>query len=152
MIKLRSPRDFWAGLLFLAVGVAAAWIARDYPMGTGGRMGPGYFPFVLSTLLGILGVIITAMSFTTDGPKVDRFALKPLFFILLAVVIFGLLAKTLGLAIAIIALVAVSAYGGHEFKWKEVLIAGVVLAIFSIAVFVYGLKLPFPVWPTFLVD
>jgi len=150
MIKLRSPRDFWAGLLFLAVGIAAAWIARDYPMGTGGRMGPGYFPFVLSTLLGVLGAIIMAVSFTVDGPKVDRFALRPLFLILLAIVIFGLLAKTLGLAIAIMALVVVSAYGGHEFKWTEVLIAGFVLALFSVLVFVYGLKLPFPVWPTFI--
>jgi hypothetical protein len=150
MIKLRNPRDFWAGLIFLAVGVAAAWIARDYPMGTGGRMGAGYFPFVLSTLLGILGVIIMGMSFGSDGPKVDKFALRPLFFILFGVVIFGLLAKTLGLALAIIALVMVSAFGGHEFKWKEVLIAGVVLAAFSVGVFVYGLKLPFPVWPAFI--
>ena len=56
MIKLRNPRDFWAGLIFLVVGVGAAVIARDYPMGTGGRMGPGYFPFVLSSLLALLGV------------------------------------------------------------------------------------------------
>jgi hypothetical protein len=150
MIKLRNPRDFWAGLIFLVIGVAAAVIARDYPMGTGGRMGPGYFPLVLSSLLGFLGLVIMGMSFGSDGPKVEKFALRPLFLILLAVVIFGLLAKTLGLAIAIIALVAVSAYGGHEFKWKEVLIAGVILAAFSVGVFVYGLKLPFPVWPAFI--
>ena len=96
------------------------------------------------------GAIIMGMSFATDGPKVDRFALRPLFWILLSIVIFGLLAKTLGLAIAILALVVVAAYGGHEFKWGEVLIAGFVLALFSVLVFVYGLKLPFPVWPTFI--
>jgi len=150
MIKIRNPKDFWAGIIFLLVGIGAAIVARDYPMGTGGRMGAGYFPFVLSSLLAILGALITAISFTKDGPPVDKMAFKPLFFILLGVVIFGLLAKLMGLAISIIALVLVTAYGGHEFKFKEALIAGVVLAVFSVAVFVYGLKLPFPVWPSFI--
>ena len=150
MIKIRSPRDFWAGVIFLVIGVGAAIVGSDYPMGTGGRMGAGYFPMVLSVLLAILGFAIMASGFVTSGPPIDRFALRPLFFILLAVVIFGLLAKVLGLAISIVALVMVSAFGGHEFRWKEAFIAGVVLAAFCVMVFVYGLKLPFPPWPAFL--
>ena len=150
MIKRRNPKDFWAGILFLLIGIGAAVVARDYPMGTGGRMGAGYFPFVLSSLLAILGAIITAMSFTTDGAPIDKMAFKPLFFILLGVVIFGLLAKLMGLAISIVVLVMVAAYGGHEFKAREALIAGIVLAIFCVLVFIYGLKLPFPPWPSFL--
>lgn len=150
MIKIRSPRDFWAGVIFLVIGIGAAVVGSDYPMGTGGRMGAGYFPMVLSILLSILGFAIMATGFIAEGPPIDKFALRPLFFILFAVVIFGLLAKVLGLAMSIIALVIVSAFGGHEFRLKEALIAGIVLAAFCVLVFVYGLKLPFPPWPAFL--
>lgn len=132
------------------IGIGAAIVAREYPMGTGGRMGPGYFPIVLSSMLAILGLVIMVKGFGKDGPPVDKFAMRPLILILLAVVIFGVIAKWLGLALSLIVLVLISAFGGHEFKLKEVLLAGVVLSAFSIAVFVYGLKLPFPVWPSFL--
>lgn len=148
--KLRNPRDFWAGLIFIVIGVAAAYISRDYPMGTGGRMGAGYFPTVLSYLLATIGLIIMGLSFTKDGPPVDRFAMKPLILVLGAVVVFGLLAKTAGLFLGIVALVFISAAGGHEFKFKEVAIASIVLAVFCVLVFVMGLKLPFPIWPAFV--
>jgi len=113
-------------------------------------MGPGYFPVVLAIIMAVLGLIISFMSLTTDGQPVDKFAVRPLIFILGAVVIFGLLVKALGIALGIIVLVMVSAYGGHEFKFKEVLITAIILAVSSVLVFVYGLKLPFPIWPEFL--
>jgi hypothetical protein len=55
--------------------------------------------------------------------------------------------KPLGLVGATAALVFISAYGGHEFKWKEVGILFVILILFSYFVFVKGLTLPFPMWP-----
>ena len=100
--------------------------------------------------MGILGVVITIQSLATEGPPVSKFAWRPLFWILGAVVLFGLIAKLAGLALSIIALVAVSAYGGDEFKPKEVIVASLILAVFSVAVFIYGLKLPFPIWPSFI--
>jgi Tripartite tricarboxylate transporter TctB family len=151
-VKLKNPKDFWSGIMFASIGFAFAFIVKyyDYPMGTGSRMGPGYFPFVLGIIMGILGIAILIESFATEGPPVSKFAWKPLFWILGAVVLFGLIAKVSGLALAIVVLVAVSAYGGDEFKVKEVAIASLILAIFSVAVFVYGLKLPFPIWPAFI--
>src|SRR5450759_3307151 len=156
--KLRNPRDFWAGMIFFAVGAAFAIIATGdpfgifpgYPIGSASRMGPGYFPVVLAIIMAVLGLIISFMSLTTDGQPVDKFAVRPLIFILGAVVIFGLLVKALGIALGIIVLVIVSAYGGHEFKLKEVLITAIILAVSSVLIFVYGLKLPFPIWPEFL--
>ena len=151
-MKLKNPRDFWSGVMFAMIGIAFAVIVKyyEYPMGTGARMGPGYFPFVLGIVMGILGIAIVIESFATEGPPVSKFAWKPLFWILGAVVLFGLIAKVAGLALSIVALVVVSAYGGDEFRIKEAIIASVILAIFSVAVFVYGLKLPFPIWPPFI--
>lgn len=150
-MHLRNPKDFWSGVLFALIGFAFALIVKvyEYPMGDARRMGPGYFPFVLGLLLGGLGVGILIKSFLTDGGQVSRFAWRPIVWILGGVIVFGLTVKIIGLALAIIALVMISAYGGHEFKWKEQLIAGVILAAGSVAVFVYGLKLPFQIFPLF---
>ncbi len=151
-MKLKNPKDFWSGAMFLAIGASFAIIVKvfEYPMGTGARMGPGYFPFVLGIIMALLGVAIIVESFATMGSAVSKFAWKPLFWILGAVVLFGMIAKIAGLAASIVALVVVSAYGGDEFKIKEVVGASVILAIFSVGVFVYGLKLPFPIWPSFI--
>jgi Tripartite tricarboxylate transporter TctB family len=148
-MKLKNPKDFWSGVMFMSIGLAFAIIVKvfEYPMGTGARMGPGYFPFVLGIVMTLLGIAIIIESMATTGGPVAKFAWRPLAFILGAVVIFGLIVKFAGMAVSIVILVAVSAFGGHEFKLKEVLIAGVCLAIFSVLVFVYGLKLPFPIWP-----
>jgi hypothetical protein len=147
-IKIRNPKDFWSGLIFLTVGALAAGIAYfSYPMGNASRMGPGYFPFVLASILAILGLAIISESLVTEGEPVGRFAVRPLFWILAATVAFGLLATTLGITLAIVVLVVGSSYGGHEFKLGEVLITSAVLAITSVLIFVYGLKLPFPICP-----
>jgi hypothetical protein len=148
---LKNPKDFWSGVMFALIGFAFAIIVKvyEYPMGTASRMGAGYFPFVLGNVMGVLGLIIIAQSLFTAGGPVSKFAWRPLFWVLLAFVIFGLTAKFLGLVIAIFLLVVISSYGGHEHKWKEALISSAILAASSIAVFVYGLKLPFPIWPEF---
>jgi len=150
-MQLRNPKDFWSGIMFAVVGFAFAIVVKayDYPMGTASRMGPGYFPFVLGLALGGLGALIIVKSLVSDGEPMNKFAWKPILWILGAVIVFGLTAKIIGLALAIIVLVLISAFGGHEFKLKEQLIAAVILAVGSVLVFVNGLKLPFDVWPSF---
>ena len=150
-MKLKNPKDFWSGVMFATFGLAFAIVVKhyDYPMGTASRMGAGYFPFVLGCVMAVLGFIIIGQSIATKGTPISKFAWRPLIWVLGGFVIFGLTAKWLGLVIAIILLVMISAYGGHEFKLKESLISSAILAAGSVAVFVYGLKLPFPVWPEF---
>jgi hypothetical protein len=151
-VKLKNPKDFWSGVMFAAIGFAFAIIVKvfEYPMGTGSRMGPGYFPYVLGIIMGILGIVIIVQAWISEGHRVAKFAWRPLFWVLLAFVIFGLIAKWAGLVIAIVVLVVISSYGGHEHRWKEAAISSVILAAGSVAIFVYGLKLPFPIWPAFI--
>ena len=148
---LKNPKDFWSGVMFAVIGFAFAIIVKvyDYPMGTASRMGAGYFPFVLGNIMGVIGLVVIAQALLTSGGPISKFAWRPLFWVLLAFVIFGLTAKFLGLVIAILLLVVISSYGGHEHKWKEAIISSIILAAASIGVFVYGLKLPFPIWPEF---
>ncbi|HEX2565704.1 MAG TPA: tripartite tricarboxylate transporter TctB family protein [Burkholderiales bacterium] len=147
-MKIKSPKDFWSAVMFIGFGVFfMAWSLTHYQMGTAVRMGPGYFPTVLGGLLTVLGLIVLAGSLAVQGPAVPQFHFRPLIFITVGVVLYGYLMKPLGLVGATAALVFVSAYGGHEFKWREVLILFAILFVFSWLVFVKGLTLPFPIWP-----
>jgi len=151
-VNLKNPKDFWSGVMFTVIGLAFAIIVKvsEYPMGTPSRMGPGYFPFVLGSIMAVLGVIIVVQALMTSGGPVSKFAWRPLIWVLSAFVIFGLIAKPAGLVAAIVLLVLISSYGGHEHRWKEALISSAILAAGSVAVFIYGLKLPFQIWPEFL--
>ena len=150
-MRITSPRNFWAGLMFLAFGLFfAVWAVTNYQMGTAVRMGPAYFPAVLGGLLTFLGLVVLAMSVVVQGPRVDRFHVRPLLLILAANIAYGYTMKPLGLVLATGVLVFISAFGGHEFKWKEVTLLYAFLIIFSVLVFVKGLTLPFPLWPEFL--
>lgn len=147
-MKIKSPKDFWAGLMFIASGLFfSLWAMEFYQMGTAVRMGPAYFPAVLGFLLVALGAIIMAGSFAVEGPKVPRFNFRPLLLVTIATVAYGYLMKPGGLVVATAALVYISALGGHEFNWKEVTILFAALIVVSIVVFVKGLTLPFPICP-----
>ena len=217
-MQIKNPKDFWAGLMFIAFGVSFVVIAvgtpdfinqmfgsekliPGYQIGSAVRMGPAYFPIVLGGMLAVLGSIIFFRSFVSNitgedaavklpfnivdlGVAVGVFVIatfvakklgisndyamlasalilsvlsavfkpdtKALTLILASSLAFAYLLKPLGLVIASAALIFISAYGGHEFRWKEVSILTLVLVIFSVLVFVKGLTLPFPICPDFV--
>jgi hypothetical protein len=149
--KIKGPKDFWAGLMFIGFGgFFMIWALAHYQMGSAVRMGPAYFPAVLGGLLVFLGILVLIESFAMAGPPVPRFMFRPLILISGACVLYGYLMKPLGLVLATGVLVFIAAFGGHEFKWKEVTILYVVLVVFSLLVFVKGLTLPFPICPAFI--
>ena len=165
-MKIKSQQDWWAGWMFIAFGlffilVSAGTpefvnsmfgmkVVAGYQMGSSVRMGPAYFPVMLGGLIAVLGLLVLLDSIVEEGPKVAKFHFRPLLFIAVSSLAFAYLLKPLGLVLASVALVFISAYGGHEFKWKVVAIMSVVLVIFSVVVFVKGLSLPFPVCPAFI--
>ena len=149
-MKIKSPTDFWAGLMFIGFGLFFMVVARNYQMGSAVRMGPAYFPTVLGGIMAVLGGFVLFQSLVVKGKPCPKMSFKPIFFISLALILFGYLLKPLGFVRALVLMVFVSAFGGHEFKAKEVSILTVVLIIFAVLVFVKGLTLPFPLWPAFL--
>lgn len=161
-MKIKSQKDFFSGLMFMAVGVAFAWGATTYNVGTGARMGPGYFPLLLGILLAIIGAVITFKATTietADGEKIGKWAWKPLIFIIAANLLFGVLlaglpsigVPAMGLIVAIYGLVFVASLAGDHFRPLETFVLATVLAVGSYVAFVWALKLQFPVWPSFIV-
>ncbi len=152
-MKIKSEKDFWSGLMFVAVGVAFAWGATTYSFGSSARPGPAYFPFGLGVLMAILGglILFKALTFEVEGgDKIGPWAWKPLIMITATVAIFGWTLPHLGMFISLPILVCVAALAGDEFHWKDALISAILLTIGSWFIFIYGLKLTIPLWPSFL--
>ena len=141
---LRNNRDFIAGLLFIVLGALAIVLARDYPFGTTMRMGPGYFPTVLGGILFLFGVTVLTRGVRLGEKVKGEWGWRPLALIAFSIVLFGFLLDRAGMIPAIVVTLFVAATAGHEFRLKEVLLLAVVMTAFSVAVFSYGLKLPYP--------
>jgi len=142
---IRSSKDFWTGLIYIFFGVSAIIIARDYNMGTGGKMGPAYFPTVLGGLLAVVGTIAVIRSFIVPGTPIGAFAFKGLVLVCAPVLLFGIIVRGAGLAVALPLLVVISASASVRFRWRPTLVMAVVLTIFCAVVFVKGLGIPLPV-------
>jgi Tripartite tricarboxylate transporter TctB family len=147
-MNLRAPKDFWSGIMFIAFAAVAMLTARGYSLGSAGRMGPGYFPMMLGGARGFLGLILVARSLVIQGETIGRLRLLPLLVIALGVCLFGLAIERLGLLVALIAATAVSAFASRESRPLEVAALALVLAVFSVTVFVLALRLPLPLWPS----
>ncbi len=151
-LRIRNQKDLAAGLVYIAAGAAFAIGAFNYKVGEAARMGPGYFPLSVGILLFIVGVL-TAFSSLSRKASVETLKvpdLRTIAWILGAVVLFGLLLQPLGLVLALAVLVVVSSLGSHEFTWKGALLNAVVLIAFSLAVFIWGIDLLLPIWPSFM--
>jgi hypothetical protein len=160
-MRIKSQKDFFAGLMFLCVGVAFAWGATTYGLGTAARIGPGRFPLIVGVLTAILGAVITLKSLivkTRDGEKIGALAWKPLIFIIAANFVFGIMLSgipriripVMGLIAGIYALTFIASKAGDEFDVKEVAVLATVLAVMSYLAFRVLLKMQFPAWPAFI--
>lgn len=152
-MKIKSEKNFWAGLLFVVCGLVFAVGALDYRFGSSAQPGPGYFPFGLGIVLALLGAFVLFGSLTIEtegGDRVGRWALRPLLWINLSVALFGWILPHAGLFVALPLLVILAALAGDEFRWRDALLAAVVLTAGCWAIFVRGLGLVIPLWPAFV--
>lgn len=147
MAMIRHPKDFYAGLVFIAFGIAAIVIGSNYTLGTAARMGPGYFPRILGILMIVLGGILAFRAMRLRGAPIPAWKWRPTLVVLGSVVLFGLIVTSVGLVLSTVLLIVIASAASHEFRPKEALIAGVLLAALAVAIFVVGLKLQIPVWP-----
>ncbi len=146
MVRIKSPQDFGAALVFILFGLGGIYFGYDLRWGSAARMGPGYFPLVLSGCIIAIGVVIGARALIFDGPSVERFQIRPLGLLIIASLIFGYLIEEIGLAISGVLMILVATYAGREARLKEAVILALALTAFSIIVFVWALGQSLPVW------
>ncbi|MBP1883883.1 tripartite tricarboxylate transporter TctB family protein [Sinorhizobium mexicanum] len=131
------------GGILTAVGLFFAWQSLGLDLGTAFRMGPGYFPLLLSCVLTLLGVVILVQSARVQGEPMGAIAVRGMLFILPAPIFFGLTVRGLGFAPAIFLTALIACFASHRMKSHWALAISLVLTVFSVAVFSYGLNLPF---------
>ena len=146
MVRVKSPQDLGAGAVFVLIGVAGLYFGRELAFGTAARMGPGYFPILLSVLILAIGIIVAIRGLTTEGPPIEPVQLRPIAMIVAAILIFGVLIDVVGLALTALLLTVFAAYARREVKLTETILLGAGLAAFTVAVFVYLLGQPLPAW------
>jgi Tripartite tricarboxylate transporter TctB family len=144
-----TSKDFWGGLMLIAVGVAAVLIARGYPFGTALRMGPGYFPTILGGVLTLFGLYLVAKSLRHSEAIEGGWSLRAMIVLPLSLVLFGILMDRAGFIPALMVLIFGSAAASREFKLVEVAALTVFLIVFCVAVFIWGLGLPYPLLADF---
>ncbi|MCC6949624.1 MAG: tripartite tricarboxylate transporter TctB family protein [Bradyrhizobiaceae bacterium] len=146
MLKVRDQRDFWSGILFMAFGCAGLWFGRNYAIGTAARMGPGYFPMMMSLALLGIGGFILARSLVAGSDTIERIAFWPQLQVLAAILAFGLLIERVGLAVSVAAVILISGFSAQGLRWHELIALALVMAAVCVGLFVHLLGQPIPVW------
>ena len=148
-MHIRNPRDFWAGVIYLALAAVALWIGRNYSLGSSARMGPGYFPVVLGSILALFGIVSVGRSLLRPGEAITALAWRPLVLVLGSVALFGLLLDRVGVLIALPCLIVVSALASRHSRIDATSVSALVgMVAFCVIVFVKGLGVPMPLLGT----
>ena len=143
-LEFRNNKDFWAGVMLIGTGAVSMIVARNYSFGTSLRMGPGYFPSVLGGLLVLFGLYLVVVGLRRNEKIEGNWSLRALVVLPLSLVLFGLLMEYAGFVPALLALIFGSAAAGSEFKLNEVLLLSIGLTVACVALFIWGLQLPYP--------
>jgi hypothetical protein len=144
--QVLKRQDVWAGLLFVAFGVAGLLLGADLPLGTARRMGPGYMPHGLSWLLIGVGALVTLRGSLHARDAVERMRLRPFLGVLAGGLAFALLIQPGGILVASAGAIAGAALADRESRWREVVLLAAIAMAFCAGVFVYLLGLPMPLW------
>lgn len=145
MRTIRAPKDFWAGILYATFGCIALAMASGYPVGTTARMGPGYFPILLGSVLAMFGLAAIIRAFLHDGEGVDSIAWKPLALVIAGVVAFAWLLPRLGLPLSLVVLTLIPASASARFRLGlKPLLLMAALIVFCVLLFVEALGVPMP--------
>jgi uncharacterized membrane protein len=145
--NLLDNKDFWSGVMLIAIGAGAIYVARDYALGTALRMGPGYFPTALGALIALAGLYFLIKSFRDPERIEGAWSLRALIVLPLSFVAFGLLMERAGFIAALVALVFGSAAASPQFRFGEVALLTLVLTLACVAIFIWGIGLPYRLLP-----
>jgi hypothetical protein len=143
--RIRSPQNLTAGLALLATAALALWSGADLPSGTLRSMGSGMLPRAAAFLLGFLGLVLVGLGLAKRGAGLDRWPLRPPFFIVLSVVAFALTIRTPGLVVAGPLVAMVGGAASPETRPRELVVFAVVVTAFCVGLFRFLLGLPIPI-------
>ena len=141
--KPRDDTDLIAGVGLMAVGAFFGWQTLGLDIGTSLRMGPGYFPMILSGLMFLLGLLVAVQSLGREGEPGTPIAWRGILFILPAPIFFGLTVRGLGFVPALFITTLIASQASVKMRPVYALVLAVAVTVISTLIFSYGLGLPF---------
>jgi putative tricarboxylic transport membrane protein len=147
--SIRNPRDFWGGLVLMAVAILALWASRDLPGQRGFAFGPGTAPRLFAGVLAALGAAVAFIGLITDGPRIEKYKVRGPLLVIIAILSFAGMIRPLGLFISTFLAFFISILGSTEMRWIESVVAALLVTVGCVLLFVYLLNLPFQLWPRF---
>ncbi len=151
-MRVKFGQDMASGLLFIIIGLGAVWIGADYPMGTRQRPGTGVLPIILAWCLVGSGAILLVKGLLAGDVSIGDWSWRPLLFVTLAVIAFGLCIDSLGLIITMIISLTLCAMGTPETRWPEFGVFLLVMLAIGFGTFIWLLGMPIATWPSRVPD
>jgi putative tricarboxylic transport membrane protein len=147
VLRLRSSQDLVAGLCTILVAALALWEIRDLRTGTIFRMGPGYIPLVLASIVAGLGTIITASAFALHGARLERWGWRSIVIVGAAILFFAVAIESLGLFVTTAVLTLGASFAEPHNRFASALAFALAYAAFVVLVFPLALRVGVPAWP-----
>jgi len=145
---MRLTQQMASALFFIAFGGVYFWLATDLAMGTAADMGPGYMPRALA--IGCIGIGLTLLAIALAGRGLQGPVTGDLKAVALTTAMvggFALALPWLGLPITVMLAVLPVVVSGERYSLPVLLAIGLGLAVFTTALFAFGLKLQIPIAP-----
>lgn len=146
MFRVKAPQDFGAAIVIMLIGLAGLYFGADLTMGTASRMGPGYFPRLLSWLIVAVGAFVGLRSLTIEGASIEAPYFRPILFVCAAIIVYGYMMAWFGLFPTAIVMAIVAAYARRHVNLLETIAFAVGMSVFTVLIFVYALGQPLPPW------
>ena len=142
MIVVRDWNRLLCGVIFLAVAILHYWEGYRLKVGTLFQMGPGMFPLMLESALALLGLISVVAGLRVTGGPVAAIGWRGLLAIVGAVLAFGVITPRLGVVPGLATSVVLAASASPMSRPVQTIMLAVVLILFCIGVFVWGIGIP----------
>ena len=138
-------KNLWAGLIFISLGLFFALQSIfNLRIGTAASMGPGYFPTALGGILVALGAAIAFFSFNRPRNPLGAVSWRGLVLVMGSILFFALTVRGLGFAPALAGTGLLAGHSSGKLGWLPSLAVAAAISASGSLVFVYALKLPYP--------
>jgi putative tricarboxylic transport membrane protein len=149
LVPVHGPRDFYGGIALVMLPALALVASAELPGQRGFAFGPGTAPRLFSFVLAALGAAVAVGGVFAEGPPIEKYKIRGPSLVIIAILGFAAMIRPLGLVPATFLAFMISILGSSEMRWIESLIAGALMTLFCVLLFVYLLNLPFQLWPRF---
>jgi len=145
----RAMQDILGGCLLMLIAALALFLSWHLPISGASGLNSGSAPRYTASALLVLGAIIAAGGLFREGEGIGRVAWRGIACILGGVLLFAFAIEPIGLVLTGIPLMLIAGLASPDFRLKEAVVFAVLMTLFCVILFRYGLAQAIPIWPKY---